>query len=94
MQTAFWRPTTASGYALPTPPLACTEPRVLDMRRRFVYQYRLNRIERTDGTRRGMVGATRAFLAEHTIMAQQPRPGRCPWVDLAKADYIAYHDQE
>jgi DNA-3-methyladenine glycosylase I len=27
-------------------------------------------------------------------MAQQPSPCRCPWVDLAKADYVAYHDQE
>ena len=27
-------------------------------------------------------------------MAQQPRPCRCPWVDLAKVDYVAYHDQE
>lgn len=27
-------------------------------------------------------------------MASQQVPGRCPWVDLSKADYIAYHDQE
>ena len=27
-------------------------------------------------------------------MAQQPSPCRCPWVDLTKADYVAYHDQE
>ncbi len=27
-------------------------------------------------------------------MAQPPSPCRCPWVDLAKADYVAYHDQE
>jgi DNA-3-methyladenine glycosylase I len=27
-------------------------------------------------------------------MAKQQMPGRCPWVDLSKADYIAYHDRE
>ena len=27
-------------------------------------------------------------------MAQQLSPCRCPWVDLTKADYVAYHDQE
>lgn len=27
-------------------------------------------------------------------MAQQQTLSRCPWVDLRKADYIAYHDQE
>src|SRR4029453_11956402 len=38
--------------------------------------------------------AIRALFEKHIIMAQQPSPCRCPWVDLAKADYIAYHDQE
>jgi DNA-3-methyladenine glycosylase I len=27
-------------------------------------------------------------------MEQHENPCRCPWVDLTKADYIAYHDQE
>jgi DNA-3-methyladenine glycosylase I len=27
-------------------------------------------------------------------MAQQQTLSRCPWVDLRKADYIAYHDRE
>jgi DNA-3-methyladenine glycosylase I len=27
-------------------------------------------------------------------MAQQSIPCRCPWVDLSKADYVAYHDAE
>jgi DNA-3-methyladenine glycosylase I len=27
-------------------------------------------------------------------MASQASPQRCPWVDLSKADYVAYHDQE
>src|SRR5919109_2364202 len=27
-------------------------------------------------------------------MEQHGNPCRCPWVDLTKADYIAYHDQE
>jgi DNA-3-methyladenine glycosylase I len=28
------------------------------------------------------------------MMAPQSSPHRCPWVDLSKADYVAYHDQE
>ena len=27
-------------------------------------------------------------------MTLQASPHRCPWVDLSKADYVAYHDQE
>jgi DNA-3-methyladenine glycosylase I len=27
-------------------------------------------------------------------MVQSSSPGRCPWVDLSKADYVAYHDEE
>jgi len=27
-------------------------------------------------------------------MAPQPSLERCPWVDLTKADYVAYHDRE
>jgi DNA-3-methyladenine glycosylase I len=27
-------------------------------------------------------------------MASQSSPQRCPWVDLSKADYVAYHDEE
>lgn len=27
-------------------------------------------------------------------MAQLSRRRRCPWVDLSKADYVAYHDEE
>jgi DNA-3-methyladenine glycosylase I len=28
------------------------------------------------------------------MMTPHAPPGRCPWVDLSKADYVAYHDQE
>ncbi|MBI5570494.1 MAG: DNA-3-methyladenine glycosylase I [Desulfomonile tiedjei] len=27
-------------------------------------------------------------------MQQEPTIGRCPWVDLTKPDYVAYHDKE
>lgn len=32
--------------------------------------------------------------SEEAMMDDQVQPCRCPWVDLSKPDYVAYHDRE